>query len=100
MWVRNLCRSLAKENKGVLVFQPPVMSEVEHTIDDVVVIGKGKIIKTGSLSEVLKRSVDCKCSRIQGWKFACIRRWKLINILKSEFKKAGLVFNAGRLLQC
>jgi ABC-type Na+ transport system ATPase subunit NatA len=38
------------------VFQPPDEREVEHTIDDVVVIGKGKIIETGCLSEELERS--------------------------------------------
>ncbi|MFE7170834.1 ABC transporter ATP-binding protein [Streptomyces sp. NPDC057616] len=49
LWVRDLFRSLAREGRTVFV-SSHLMSEMEHTADELVVIGRGELIAAESLA--------------------------------------------------
>ncbi len=51
-WVRNLCRYLASEGRTVFL-SSHLMSEMAQTADDLVVIGKGRLITQGPISEII-----------------------------------------------
>jgi ABC-2 type transport system ATP-binding protein len=51
MWIRNLCRDYAARGRSVLI-SSHLLSEIESTVDDVLIIGKGKLIAHKSLSEL------------------------------------------------
>ncbi len=76
-WLRAFLRSLAAEGRTVLV-SSHVLSEVEQTVDDVVIIAKGRLVRACPLTEltssrtaaVIVRSPDAK---------------RLAGILTSEF---------------
>ncbi|WP_151773832.1 ABC transporter ATP-binding protein [Streptomyces abyssomicinicus] len=53
-WVRGLFRRLAAEGRTVLV-SSHLMSEMEHTADDLVVVGRGELIAAESLAEFTAR---------------------------------------------
>jgi ABC-2 type transport system ATP-binding protein len=53
-WVRRLFRRLAAEGRTVLV-SSHLMSEMEHTADQLIVIGRGKLIAAESLTEFAAR---------------------------------------------
>jgi ABC-2 type transport system ATP-binding protein len=55
-WLRDFLRSLAAEGRAVLI-SSHVLSEVEQTVDEVVIINKGKLVAHGSVEE-LKRGKD------------------------------------------
>ncbi|HZX07968.1 ABC transporter ATP-binding protein [Kribbella sp.] len=55
VWARTLFRRLAAEGRTVFV-SSHVMSEVEHTVDHVVVIGNGKLIADEPLAEFAARA--------------------------------------------
>jgi len=55
-WLRDFLRSLADEGRAVLV-SSHVLAEVEQTVDEVVIINKGKFVAHGSVEE-LKRGVE------------------------------------------
>jgi ABC-2 type transport system ATP-binding protein len=50
-WLRTLLRSTAEEGRTVLV-SSHVLAEVAQTVDDVVVINRGRIVKQGHVSEL------------------------------------------------
>jgi ABC-2 type transport system ATP-binding protein len=52
-WVRQTCRSYANQGKAVLI-SSHLLSELEHTIDRAVVIGKGEKLADGTLNELLQ----------------------------------------------
>lgn len=52
IWVRNLARHLASQGKCVLI-SSHLMSEMSQTADDLVVIGRGKILANSSMSDFL-----------------------------------------------
>ncbi|MEI5103061.1 ATP-binding cassette domain-containing protein [Streptomyces sp. PmtG] len=54
LWVRGLFRRLADEGRTVFV-SSHLMSEMEHTADDLVVIGRGRLIAAESLAEFAAR---------------------------------------------
>lgn len=54
-WVRGLFRRLADEGRTVFV-SSHLMTEMEHTADDLVVIGRGELIAAESLAEFAARS--------------------------------------------
>ncbi len=66
-WLRNFLRSLAAEGRTVLV-SSHVLSEVQLTVDDVVIIRKGELVSYGSLeslsagmsADVIVRSPDAQ----------------------------------------
>jgi ABC-2 type transport system ATP-binding protein len=50
-WLRGFLRSLAAEGRTVLV-SSHVLSEVKQTVDEVVVITKGRLVRQGSLADL------------------------------------------------
>jgi ABC-2 type transport system ATP-binding protein len=52
LWVRTLMRRLAEEGRTVLL-SSHLMSEMAQTADDLIVIGRGKILADGPLGEVI-----------------------------------------------
>ncbi len=50
-WLRQLLRSLAQEGRTVLV-SSHVLSEVEQTVDDIVVIARGRLVRQGTLASL------------------------------------------------
>jgi ABC-2 type transport system ATP-binding protein len=55
LWIRNFMRSLAAEGRTVLV-SSHLMSEMEHTADHVIVIGRGRLIADCSMADFIARS--------------------------------------------
>jgi ABC-2 type transport system ATP-binding protein len=51
-WVRDFCRNFAESGKTVLI-SSHLMSEVEQTADELILIGRGEILRTGSVQEIL-----------------------------------------------
>ena len=52
-WLRDILVSLAAEGRVVLI-SSHVLSEVEQTVDSVVVIGAGRLVMQGTLAELVK----------------------------------------------
>jgi ABC-2 type transport system ATP-binding protein len=50
-WLRGFLRALAAEGRTVLV-SSHVLSEVEQTVDDVIVIARGRLVRQGTLAEI------------------------------------------------
>ncbi|MFE0519489.1 ABC transporter ATP-binding protein [Streptomyces sp. NPDC058954] len=57
LWVRGLFRRLAREGRTVFV-SSHLMSEMEHTADELVVIGRGELIAAESLAEFAARGTE------------------------------------------
>jgi ABC-2 type transport system ATP-binding protein len=55
LWIRHLMRSLAAEGRTVFV-SSHLMSEMEHTADHVLVIGRGRLIADCSMADFIARS--------------------------------------------
>jgi len=53
-WLRDILRALAAEGRAVLI-SSHVLSEVEQTVDEVVVIGAGRLVMQGGLAELVTR---------------------------------------------
>ncbi|WP_263118740.1 ABC transporter ATP-binding protein [Cellulomonas sp. RIT-PI-Y] len=51
-WLRDLLRSLAAEGRTVLV-SSHVLAEVQQTVDDIVVISRGRLVHSSPLSELV-----------------------------------------------
>lgn len=56
-WIRGFMRSLATEGRAVLV-SSHLMSELEDTADDLVVIGRGRLLAEASVSDLLASMSD------------------------------------------
>jgi ABC-2 type transport system ATP-binding protein len=52
-WLRDILVALAAEGRAVLI-SSHVLSEVEQTVDSVVVIGAGRLVMQGSLDDLIK----------------------------------------------
>ncbi|WP_238013032.1 ATP-binding cassette domain-containing protein [Dactylosporangium sp. AC04546] len=55
LWIRNLMKSLAAEGRTVLV-SSHLMSEMEHTADHLLVIGRGRMIADCTVREFIERN--------------------------------------------
>jgi ABC-2 type transport system ATP-binding protein len=55
LWIRNLMKALATEGRTVFV-SSHLMSEMEHTADHLIVIGRGKLLADCSMEEFIARS--------------------------------------------
>jgi ABC-2 type transport system ATP-binding protein len=51
VWIRGFLRSLAAEGRTVLV-SSHLLSEVQQSVDDVVIISRGRLVKSGSLADI------------------------------------------------
>ncbi len=56
-WIRDLLRSLAEEGRAVFV-SSHLMSELEGTADDLIVIGRGRLIADTSVGELIETMSD------------------------------------------
>ena len=56
-WLRTLMRQLAAEGRTVLV-SSHLLSEVAQTVDDVVIIARGRLVAQGPIGEVAKRAAN------------------------------------------
>ena len=54
-WIRGFLRSLADEGRTVLI-SSHLLSEVQQTVDEVVIISKGKVVHTGGLEALETRT--------------------------------------------
>ncbi len=54
-WLRGLLRALAAQGRTVLV-SSHMLSEVQQTVDDVVIIAKGRLVRSSSLAELVTDS--------------------------------------------
>jgi len=54
-WIRGLLRSLAGENRTVFV-SSHLLTEVAQTVDDVVVLSRGRLVAETTLSELVERT--------------------------------------------
>jgi ABC-2 type transport system ATP-binding protein len=52
-WLRDILVALAADGRAVLI-SSHVLSEVEQTVDNVVVIGAGRLVMQGTLTELVK----------------------------------------------
>ena len=50
-WLRQFLRALAREGRTVVV-SSHVLSEVQQTVDDVVVIARGRLVRQGTLADL------------------------------------------------
>ncbi|MBM7503075.1 ATP-binding cassette domain-containing protein [Agromyces aurantiacus] len=50
-WIRGFLRGLAQEGRTVLV-SSHLLSEVQQSVDDVVIISRGRLVRSGSLSDL------------------------------------------------
>jgi ABC-2 type transport system ATP-binding protein len=55
LWIRNLMKMLASEGRTVFV-SSHLMSEMEHTADHLIVVGRGKLIADCTMAEFIARS--------------------------------------------
>jgi ABC-2 type transport system ATP-binding protein len=55
MWIRNLMKSLAAEGRTIFV-SSHLMSEMEHTADHLLVIGRGQLIADCTVAEFIERN--------------------------------------------
>ena len=55
LWVRHLLRSLAGEGRTVLV-SSHLMTEMALTADHLIIIGRGRLLSSGSVAEFIERS--------------------------------------------
>jgi len=55
LWIRNLMKTLAAEGRTVFV-SSHLMSEMEHTADHLIVIGRGKLIADCTMKEFVARA--------------------------------------------
>ena len=56
IWVRETCRQLASEGRTVFI-SSHLMSEMSQTADELIVIGRGRIITTGPVDSVIENTI-------------------------------------------
>ncbi|MDR0950041.1 MAG: ABC transporter ATP-binding protein [Candidatus Ancillula sp.] len=56
-WVRDLCKGFAKSGRTVFI-SSHLMSEMEQTVDGLVILGRGKVLATGSLDDIKRLGGD------------------------------------------
>ncbi|OLE27866.1 MAG: export ABC transporter ATP-binding protein [Catenulispora sp. 13_1_20CM_3_70_7] len=57
LWIRNLMKALASEGRTVFV-SSHLMSEMEHTADHLLVIGRGRLIADCTVAEFIERNSE------------------------------------------
>lgn len=94
-WVRNFIKRKAKEGK-VIIYSSHILSEVSITADDLVIIGKGKIIMKDSLANLLKGGKDANIviDTPDGTKLKkavkAYKNAKIKELSKNEFEVVGI----------
>ncbi|MEV4295267.1 ABC transporter ATP-binding protein [Microbispora rosea] len=57
-WLRGFLRHLAHDQGAAVLVSSHVLAEVERTVDDVVIIAKGHLVRQGSLAELTSDGMD------------------------------------------
>ncbi|MEV7802861.1 ATP-binding cassette domain-containing protein [Microbispora sp. NPDC088329] len=57
-WLRGFLRHLAHDQGAAVLVSSHVLAEVEQTVDDVVIIAKGRLVRQGSLAELTSDGAD------------------------------------------
>ncbi|MFI7040879.1 ABC transporter ATP-binding protein [Microbispora rosea] len=57
-WLRGFLRHLAHDQGAAVLVSSHVLAEVERTVDDVVIIAKGHLVRQGSLAELTSDGAD------------------------------------------
>lgn len=70
-WVRHMMRELAREGRTILV-SSHLMSEMAHTADDLIIIGRGRLIDSGPISKFTESDRGIRV-RVQGPDMTAIR---------------------------
>ncbi|GAA3583176.1 ATP-binding cassette domain-containing protein [Klugiella xanthotipulae] len=83
-WIRTFLRELASEGRTVLI-SSHMLGEVQQTVDEALIIRRGSLVYSGSLSELEARSAS----------------WVIVDgpdrpALAAALTAAGFTFNAGR----
>ncbi|MBP2704143.1 ATP-binding cassette domain-containing protein [Microbispora sp. RL4-1S] len=52
-WLRGFLRHLAHDQGAAVLVSSHVLSEVEQTVDDVVILARGKLVRQGALDEIV-----------------------------------------------
>jgi ABC-2 type transport system ATP-binding protein len=77
LWVRNLARQLAAENKTVFL-SSHLMSEMSQTADHLIVIGRGRIIADAPIKDVLEAGTQHRI------RVRCDRPYDLASLVAAE----------------
>lgn len=56
-WLRGFLRHLSTQGKTILV-SSHLLQEVEQTVDDVVIIANGRLVREGAMAEPARRALD------------------------------------------
>ncbi|MGI5158224.1 ABC transporter ATP-binding protein [Microbispora sp. CA-102843] len=57
-WLRGFLRHLAHDQGAAVLVSSHVLAEVEQTVDDVVIIARGRLVRQGSLAELTSDGAD------------------------------------------
>ncbi|MDR1448552.1 MAG: ATP-binding cassette domain-containing protein [Candidatus Ancillula sp.] len=91
IWVRDLCKKHAA-NGGSVFISSHLLSEIQQTADDLIILGKGSILKSGSMKSIIdsasKKSILVNSSDNN----------KLASILVSRGLNAKLDQNSSKIL--
>jgi ABC-2 type transport system ATP-binding protein len=77
VWLRALLRFLASEGRTVLI-SSHVLSEVQQTVDDVVIIAKGRLVHASALADLahlVTRQVQVTSPDVEGLTALAAARW-------------------------
>ena len=64
-WIRGFLSSMAAEGRTVLV-SSHLLSEVQQSVDDVIIIAKGELVHSGPLSSARTRPLSATCGKACG----------------------------------
>jgi ABC-2 type transport system ATP-binding protein len=90
-WLRTFLRGRATEGKTVLV-SSHVLAEVEQTVDDVLIISKGKLVAQGPISELAVGAsavVRCRTPQAQRLQELLVARGASVNRLEAALAIRG-----------
>ncbi|PIN52172.1 ABC transporter [Trueperella pyogenes] len=91
-WVRSMMRSLADDGRSVLV-SSHLMSEMALTADDLIIIGRGRLLDSGPISKFTESNQGIRV-RVSGPDMASIRsllqqRWSVVDVAPSYGRPSG-----------
>lgn len=93
VWVRQLAKYLASEGRSVLI-SSHLMSEMSQTADDLIIIGRGRLLEHTSINELLSRAGDHKVLVRTDEREAYARLLDALSIKYSPIETDGLLIEA------
>ncbi len=106
VWLREFLRDYAKDNRGVLV-SSHLLSEMSQMAEDVVVIGKGKLIADTSITQLIEGSSSSVFVRVDniavlekaltGAKITYTKEGKGLNVSTAKTDQIGKLARAAKL---